>query len=1067
MLGTRRTPTPRRCAPARALGRRMAAWAIACAALGPLVCGVQAQEETSGSATAEELDPQDALAGGLGVEEARRLLAEPLPDASDAPDARYVLLQRQWHAARRIEDRARQIEIARALMTLGRGRPDGEGWIRLYLITEYTWGSSGAALAACEPLLADRQLSAAARAGVALRQTYFLANGGQDRNVMLRAWRRADALAAEALQQQPGLPLTIDRLQVRSEVERLTGDGAAAVATLRQAVARSRELLRAGSGPRVAADTLRQWQGWLDGSQGMLVYALVAQGRTREAADIAQDNLALWRAGQLEEGPGARWHYRAATALNASQQHEEALATARQSEAMLARANASAASQTRWLARQEIVRALLGLKRWVEADQAYRQFLEELGGDGVARSRAQDNRLIALLAAKAGRLDEALETAERTLRYRTRIYGQDHPQTRESAGVRAVVRLLRGDTSGAMGDYEQLFAATLDRSDGWVDLDARGFRGFVLGLAFDEFLAHAARRAVAGEVLPPAMIDRALQIADRRKLGSTQRALADSTARMLASTPELRGLLDQEQTLRKAASGQYGQVAALIADEDKLRKELSSEAFKALPKDQRKPREDALKALRQQLQAQQGAAATAREALAAQRQQLAAAYPAYADLITPATPGAAALSGRLRPGEGLLVVHALDEQTLIWLLRADAPAQFRAVPEGAAVLGRRVKALRQRIDLSAMPAGREAPLAQALPELHALYRDLLAPLNRQGLDTLIVAGDGPLAGLPLAALVTEAPAAGRPVAWLLRQQAVVQLPSGASLQALRRAAPPTAAPKALLGFGDPVFDRGLAQSAATQIPQTAQTPQAQTTQTRKTPPAALAAQGQPGATGRHLLAPTPTRAAGSYDAQLGFRYADIPPLPETRAELLAIARTLGADPAADLRLGAAATRSAVLATPLADRRVLAFATHGLMPGELPGISKPALALAAETDASASPLLELDDVLTLRMNAQWVLLSACNTAAGEQGGAAMSGLVRGFFFAGARSVLATHWAVESASAAALTSAALQPADTRAGGLRRAQLQLADGQEGQGRWTHPYYWAAYALFGDPAQ
>ncbi|WP_431050997.1 CHAT domain-containing protein [Roseateles sp. L2-2] len=1011
--------------------------------LGLLAPGVRAQEEAPIGAAAEDAEPQDAVAGGLSVEEARRLLAEPLPDA---PDARYALLQRQWPAARRIEDRARQIEIAKSLMTLGRGRPDGEGWIRLYLITEYTWGSSGAALAACEPLMADRQLSASARAGVALRQTYFLANGGQDRNVMLRAWSRADALAAEALRQQPGLPLTIDRLQVRSEVERLTGDGAAAVATLRQAVARSRELLRTADGARVPADTLRAWQGWLDGSQGMLVYALVAQGRTREAADIAQDNLALWRAGQLEDGLGARWHYRAATALNASQQHEEALAAARQSEAMLAKANASAASQTRWLARQEIVRALLGLKRWTEADQAYRQFLDELGADGVARSRAQDNRLSALLAAKAGRLDEALETAERTLRYRTRIYGQDHPQTRESAGVRAVVRLLRGDTGGAMSDYEQLFAATLDRSDGWVDLDARGFRGFVLGLAFDEFLAQAARRAVAGEVLPPATVDRALQIADRRKLGSTQRALADSTARMLAATPELRGLLDREQTLRKAASGQYSQVAALIADEDKLRKEVSSEAFKALPKEQRKPREDALKALRQQLQSQQGAAAAAREALATQRQQLAAAYPAYADLITPATPGAAALSARLRAGEGLLVVHALDDQTLIWLLRADAPAQFRVMPQGAATLARRVKTLRERLDLSAMPAGRETPLAQALPELHALHRELLAPLDRQGLHTLIVAGDGPLAGLPFAALVTEAPAAGRPVAWLLRQHAVVQLPSGASLQSLRRGSPTTPAPKALLGFGDPVFDRGTGRTSA---------------------PAAAILQTKSSANARHLLAPTPTRAAGSYDAQLGFRYADIPPLPETRAELLAIARALGADPVVDLRLGAAATRSAVLATPLADRRVLAFATHGLMPGELPGISKPALALAAETEESASPLLELDDVLTLRMTAQWVLLSACNTAAGEQGGAAMSGLVRGFFFAGARSVLATHWAVESASAAALTGAALQPADTRAGGLRRAQLQLADGQEGQGRWTHPYYWAAYALFGDPAQ
>ena len=111
------------------------------------------------------------------------------------------------------------------------------------------------------------------------------------------------------------------------------------------------------------------------------------------------------------------------------------------------------------------------------------------------------------------------------------------------------------------------------------------------------------------------------------------------------------------------------------------------------------------------------------------------------------------------------------------------------------------------------------------------------------------------------------------------------------------------------------------------------------------------------------------------------------------------------------------------------------------------------------------------VLGLRLNAQWVLLSACNTAAGEQGGAAMSGLVRGFFFAGARSVLATHWAVESESATALTSATFSAqakgAVSRGGSLRQAQLAMLDGTLGNGRWSHPFYWAPYALFGDPAR
>jgi CHAT domain-containing protein len=84
---------------------------------------------------------------------------------------------------------------------------------------------------------------------------------------------------------------------------------------------------------------------------------------------------------------------------------------------------------------------------------------------------------------------------------------------------------------------------------------------------------------------------------------------------------------------------------------------------------------------------------------------------------------------------------------------------------------------------------------------------------------------------------------------------------------------------------------------------------------------------------------------------------------------------------------------------------------------------------------------------------------------------MTGLVRGFFFAGARSVLATHWAVESDSAAALSAATFTNASragaSRSESLRQAQLAMLDGTLGGGSWKHPYYWAAYALFGDPVR
>jgi CHAT domain-containing protein len=193
-------------------------------------------------------------------------------------------------------------------------------------------------------------------------------------------------------------------------------------------------------------------------------------------------------------------------------------------------------------------------------------------------------------------------------------------------------------------------------------------------------------------------------------------------------------------------------------------------------------------------------------------------------------------------------------------------------------------------------------------------------------------------------------------------------------------------------------------------------------------------------------------------------------LPETRDEILAIAKALGADPAKDVLFGAQATRMAALSTNLSDRRVIASATHGLMPGDLPGLSRPALAMAGGAPGE-SPLLTLDDVLTMKLKADWIVLSACNTASGDgRAQEAFSGLARAFFFAGARSVLATHWAVESISAQQLVTRifAYQTENrgaSRAESLRHAQLELIAGQAGA-NYVHPFFWAPYALYGDPA-
>ena len=999
----------------------------------PLAALAQSDADDAGSLSS--LDEGDVSGSNLSRDEATRLLAQPLPDAQGAPDARYAALQRQYRAALLLEERARLIATARELVDAGRGRPGGESWITTYLDAEFTWGSSGKALEVSEAFVTDSSLSLGQRAAAALRQTYFAAQGN-DRALMARLWSRADDLAAQA-QRQGVAPagLAVNRLQVRAEIEGRQGNQKAMVATLRESVGVGRAVVQAArshsTGPR-DPDVLDAY-GRLDGSMGMLTYALVRDGRPQEAIQVAQANLALWRSGQIGDGLGARWNYRLATSLNATQQFAAALAAAQLSEEMLQRAGASAASHTGWLARQEIVRALIGLKRWPEADASYRGFLASMPPDTLAHTRASDWRLLALLAAKNGRLDEALELAERSLRYRNRLYGSNHPQTQEAAGMRGLVRLLRGDLRLAMVDYETLFAATLDNPGGWLDLDLRGVRGYVLGIAFDEYMRFVADRALKGEAVDPAMSDRALQLADRSSLGVTQRAITDSTARVLAGTPALRSLLDQEQTQRQAVSALVTTLKTGLDEEDKLRRQAQSAEFKSLPEPDRKAVADRRQVLRDSIKTQQTGISTARTALTTQRELIAKQFPAYADLVTPSTPRPDQLRQLLSPGEALLVLYPTDSATLVWLLGADGRKAFSAVAVSRADLARRVALLRDQLDLGSAPAGREPALPSA--QLYALYKDLLGPIEPSLHDvrSLLIATDGPLASLPLAALVTQPPQPSQAPAWLVRQMAVTKLHSSSALLALRRVAQPAVAAKALMGFGDPLFNAqaGKAPSANTPL--------------------------QPGAT--------------RYDAEWGFRYADMPALPDTRTELLALAAALGANPKTDLLLGAQATRRAVLDANLLDRRVVAFATHGLLPGELPGISKPSLAMAATSDERESPLLELDDVLGLRLNAQWVLLSACNTAAGEQGGAAMSGLVRGFFFAGARSVLATHWAVESESATALTSATFSAqakgAVSRGESLRQAQLAMLDGTLGNGRWSHPFYWAPYALFGDPAR
>jgi CHAT domain-containing protein len=175
-------------------------------------------------------------------------------------------------------------------------------------------------------------------------------------------------------------------------------------------------------------------------------------------------------------------------------------------------------------------------------------------------------------------------------------------------------------------------------------------------------------------------------------------------------------------------------------------------------------------------------------------------------------------------------------------------------------------------------------------------------------------------------------------------------------------------------------------------------------------------------------------------------------------------------------LGQAASKKTLLALPLDQWRIIAFSTHGLVPGEFPGLGEPALAMAAPEDPRDSGFLVLDEILGLKLDADLVVLSACNTAAGDGLGAeAVSGLGRAFFYAGTRALLVTHWPVETVSARDLVTGVFRHLAggglSRAEALRQAMLDVMAGQcldPGSQRprfaYAHPLFWAPYALVGD---
>ena len=194
-------------------------------------------------------------------------------------------------------------------------------------------------------------------------------------------------------------------------------------------------------------------------------------------------------------------------------------------------------------------------------------------------------------------------------------------------------------------------------------------------------------------------------------------------------------------------------------------------------------------------------------------------------------------------------------------------------------------------------------------------------------------------------------------------------------------------------------------------------------------------------------------------------------LPDTADELATVAKTLGAGEDS-LYLRERATETAVKSAPLKRARVISFATHGLISGELKGLAEPALVLTPPETATEQDdgLLTVSEVAQLKLDADWVVLSACNTASadGKTGSEGLSGLAKSFFYAGSRALLVSHWPVVSEAAKELTVGTFNHMK-KAGGVGRAEAlrrSMRDmiARKDNPRFAHPLYWAPFVVVGE---
>ena len=410
------------------------------------------------------------------------------------------------------------------------------------------------------------------------------------------------------------------------------------------------------------------------------------------------------------------------------------------------------------------------------------------------------------------------------------------------------------------------------------------------------------------------------------------------------------------------------------------------------------------------------------------------ATPAKAEAVTTQALTLGEIQTAIGDGETVLLEYALDkDQSYAWLIDGQNITAIDLGPSAEiqesvhafrkALLPIEARANEPAIDyLRRRQAARSASLRQS----RKLAKLLLEPVHLPPGKHLLIVPDGPLQYLPFAALSIAED--GKEALPLIVQYEVSMLPSASALVALRKSVANRSQPDNVVAvFGDPVFELpGI-------IPEKSEAGYGRRSRSLR-----IALQDLQGS-------------------------QQIPRLPGSRSEALAIQEVLGPTQT-HLALGYDANREVIIGGSIARQRIIHFATHGIIDTRHPEMSGLLLSMFNKRGKYQDGYLRLSDVYNLKLSADLVVLSSCESALGKDlGSEGIIGLPRGFLHAGARRVIASLWKVDDEATVALMRSLyrrLQQGEQPAQALRGAQLELLKDK----RLSDPYYWAAFVMEGD---